>query len=736
MPAPYLKILSYVVKVGLLFLPLIAFIVSATMFFPYITGKNFAFRVIVEILLGLWIILAIFKREYRPATSPILYAVAITVLILSAAAMFGENPYRSFWSNYERMEGVVGHLHLFAYFLVLISVFKSIDDWKKMFYSLAATGAAMAVYGYAQFAGLIAISQQSGPRVDGTFGNATYMAIFMMFQAFLAIYLFLRAENRYWKILWAALFAIEAPVIFLTATRGAILGFAGGIILLVFLLSIFSQNRRAKFGAMGVIAGIAFLGGAFWLMRDTDFVKSNYVLSRFSGLSLHERTVESRFTIWGMSWEGFKERPLLGWGPENYNIVFNKYYDPKLWRQEPWFDRSHNVIFDWLITGGVLGLLAYLSIFGSALSMLWARYARERAVVGSVFAPAVFTSMFAAYFFHNLFVFDNLVSYYLFFTFLGFIHFYNATTDHEEADGRLQAGKIAFWQVMAATLVLFSMPVVMYFANAKPIQASRALLNALRDLNQQGSNVDLILKDFDKVFAYSTFGNGEAREQLSGYANNVVKSSLSNENKLRVLNKAIEEVSDQVNDNPYDARAYIVLASLYGSGGKTAEAIAFLNKALEVAPRKQQIYFLLADIYRSSGDAEKALEAAKTAYDLDTNFEQAAMVFAMFNIVNGKQDEADAILMRTFGSILLPNAQMVTAYALAGRYDRVRDTWLMLIESEPSNVQYRVSLAATYVQLKDYAKAIEALARAVDIDPQFKQEGERLINDIKSGKIQ
>ena len=62
-----------------------------------------------------------------------------------------------------------------------------------------------------------------------------------------------------------------------------------------------------------------------------------------------------------MSWQGVKEHPILGWGQENYIVLFNKYYDPKMYQQEPWFDRSHNVFFDWLVSGGILALLAYLS---------------------------------------------------------------------------------------------------------------------------------------------------------------------------------------------------------------------------------------------------------------------------------------------------------------------------------------------------------------------------------------
>ena len=75
--------------------------------------------------------------------------------------------------------------------------------------------------------------------------------------------------------------------------------------------------------------------------------------------------------IWQMSWEGFKERPIFGWGQENFLYVFAKHYNPKMWNQEPWFDRSHDVFFDWLVAGGAVGLLTYLSMFAALIYTLW-----------------------------------------------------------------------------------------------------------------------------------------------------------------------------------------------------------------------------------------------------------------------------------------------------------------------------------------------------------------------------
>ena len=129
----YTKVLVKVVRVGLFLIPPVALIVGGNffgkilllgvgdLFFPFITGKGFYFRIIVEIIFALWVIIALFDSRFRPRMTPVMWALGATLAILTLSTIFGENPYRSFWSNYERMEGLVGHLHLFAVFFVLNS---------------------------------------------------------------------------------------------------------------------------------------------------------------------------------------------------------------------------------------------------------------------------------------------------------------------------------------------------------------------------------------------------------------------------------------------------------------------------------------------------------------------------------------------------------------------------------------------------------------------------------------
>jgi len=113
------KILKSITFLGIFIIPFIPLIVSNSLFFPFITGKNFTFRIVVEIIFAAWVILAVTDKTYRPKKSPILYALGAFIALIALSDAFGINPFKSFWSNYERMEGWVALAHFFAYLYLL-----------------------------------------------------------------------------------------------------------------------------------------------------------------------------------------------------------------------------------------------------------------------------------------------------------------------------------------------------------------------------------------------------------------------------------------------------------------------------------------------------------------------------------------------------------------------------------------------------------------------------------------
>ncbi|KKW30805.1 MAG: hypothetical protein UY74_C0031G0003 [Candidatus Kaiserbacteria bacterium GW2011_GWC2_52_8b] len=234
------KTLRGIVLAGIFTLPFIILIVAQSMFFPFITGKNFTFRIIVEIITGAWLALALVYPKYRPRRSWILGVVAIFVLVMAIADAQGVYPFKSFWSNYERMDGWVTLIHVFAYLTVASSVINSEKIWRLLFQVTLGVSVFMGLYGFLQLTGHEALGQGGSAglssRIDATFGNPIYLAVYMLFHVFIATLLWLQmwharsAGKRLWPSLaYGAIIVIDTLMLFFTGTRGTMLASFVGV---------------------------------------------------------------------------------------------------------------------------------------------------------------------------------------------------------------------------------------------------------------------------------------------------------------------------------------------------------------------------------------------------------------------------------------------------------------------------------------------------------------------------
>ena len=231
-------------RTGVFFVPFVPLIIASSLFFPFITGKGFAFRIIVEIVFACYLLLALRRPEFRPKRSLILYGVLSFIAVVFLADAFAVNPFKAFWSNFERMEGFVTMIHLVLYFFVASSVLNTEKWWHRFFATSVGVSAFLGIYGILQLAGKIVINQ-GGVRLDGTFGNAAYFAGYMLFHIFLSLFLILRHRiPPVYKWLYGAAIALQVFMLIFTATRGAALGLIGGLSLAFLLVALFERNNR------------------------------------------------------------------------------------------------------------------------------------------------------------------------------------------------------------------------------------------------------------------------------------------------------------------------------------------------------------------------------------------------------------------------------------------------------------------------------------------------------------
>ena len=109
------------VLVGLtLITPLIT---SSAFYFPFITPRNFFFRIIVSIMILLYTVLIVKNPQYLPRKHIVWKFLLIFTGLMTLSSIFGGNFLYSFWSNYERMDGLITLYYLVAFFFVLYGSF-------------------------------------------------------------------------------------------------------------------------------------------------------------------------------------------------------------------------------------------------------------------------------------------------------------------------------------------------------------------------------------------------------------------------------------------------------------------------------------------------------------------------------------------------------------------------------------------------------------------------------------
>lgn len=733
------KTLRGIVLAGAFALPFVVFYVASSLFFPYITGKNLAFRIIVEIMGGAWLALALVYSKYRPARSWLLGLFALFVLVIAVADAQGAYPLKSFWSNFERMDGWITLAHLLVYLVVLVSVVNSEGLWRRLWKTSIDASLALSVYGLLQLGGVLAFGQATGAgllgRVDATLGNPIYLAVYMLFHIFMAALLWIEEKRERGRrmplplsVFYGSAIVLDTVALFFTGTRGAMIGFLGGVLTALLLYAVLSSGRSARMWAAGAFLALAIFGGALWAGRESAMVKEVGFLDRLASISLNDATVKARFINWSIAWQGVKERPILGWGQENYAIVFDKYYDPRMYAQEPWFDRVHNIIFDWWVAGGTLGLLSYLSIFGAALWAIW----RSRGET-MPFTPAeksILTGLLIGYFCHNFFVFDNVTSYILFVMLLGYIVWRShGASSPLLKHVPLREHTLPIVAALAALLVWGSA----WYLNAGALAQNRTLLAAL---GQRPGGIMENLDLFKQSIAYGSYGTQEAREQLIQAASRLAGTSVDLQTKQSFFETAAKEMSLQAQVSPLDARFPLFLGILFDSYGDHANAAASLARAHELSPRKQAILYQMAMNAEVAGDASGALTLLKQAFELETSNNDARALYAAALIRAGNDTLADKVLQPVIASGGAANQQVLAAYMTKKRYDKVIAIWNPYVVANPADQQGYLTLAAAYYGAGDSARAIATLEALKTAVPSVAADVDVLIGQVRSGKAQ
>lgn len=714
-------------------------------FFPYTFIKTILFYILVDLVFGVWMVLAVAQKEYRPRLSIGAGAVAVFLFFMGIASVMGVDASKSVWSDYERMFGFITWLHAGAFFLVLSSVVRKDVEWRMVWRVVLGTAAVIA---------LIAIWQGFTTSELGasTIGNAAYLSSYITPMFFL-VCMFALQEERFTKRVWLymGLLLLFSGALVFTQARAGIAGLLGGGGIGVLLFLFFGNPQEHTGGLrnsilkkwLGVMALFILMlfGSMVFLFPD----RVHQLPGPFAGLldfSLENRTTTGRFLVWNVAWEGWQDHVLFGWGPENFTIPFNTYYKPELYAVEPWFDRAHNFIFDIGTTMGIAGLLAYLGMFGAAFYMFIRKWKEG---ILPFWHMAMLGSLLGAHLVQNLFTFDTISSLLVIVLVLGYSHAYNINRFIPQTVGARELAKPRFVFVSGAMALILA-GTTGYFTAVKPLFANAAAHRGW-ELLRTGGGDETAIAEFEKSISYGTRYSVDARRFMAEYVFEFLKQGgrRPDVSMARLMEYAIEKMTENMAEEPENVKWVMYRGELYSlmaqkfdaSFAKQAEE-DFL-RARDMSPGRPQIYLELAQARKMQGDNGKAWEYIDYVIRQAPGFSFGHLNALILAIETGDttREAKEIEWLNATGD--LRNEVIRDAYFKRQRYKdaaHIQELFVASANAEPQTYpkSYRAvlykKLAALYKLAGDAEHAREAAMAVLTLDPTQKNEVEAFLQTL------
>ena len=732
MPSKFVvKIIIFLIFVVLVGTPL--FYLKASVY-PYILSKTLFFQSLVELLFSAWLLLVFFDKRYRPKLTPLTKSLLVFLAAIFVTSIFGVDFHRSFWSTYERMFGIFTIFHLAALALVISSLGDEIP-WRKLLYASLFTAALIDILSILQLNIKNLLLEEPVGRPGATFGNPTFFAGYLMFHIFIALYFLMERRRSKSKsilpyLFFAGSFILSLVVLFLTETRGDILGLVAGVLVLLVLFFFrppalsriegpdFGQILRRRWIYLYLIVLILGLGAAFWATRGSSVWSSIPGIGRFRDISASSPGLQPRLVALRSAWNGFLDRPFSGFGWDNFNVVYNKYYDPRtleLSYTETRFDKPHNFFMEDLATGGIVLTLAHLAL----LVLL----AVESLKLKDKYFGQIIVASTAAYFVRSLLIFDTIGPALILYVLLGFVDGRRKAEDSEERYAR-QNEKSGQTErkvnLLAACVSLGLALVVVWELNAPTAKASYWEFNAFMDLAHGRPREGIA--DFKKTLDFpSPYRWNFARD----FSTAITEAYFYNPDTIpkEAAWQAIREMEKVAREHPHDAYNHYALVDMYNQVSDL-DPDNFLNAAekeaaiaLKLSPNRQEVYFSLAKTKTLKKDYVAALDILKKALALsdkvpDAHFYYGVVAYADGDQVTGYKELKTAIAMgRKWKNFYEPRT-VADFFADSGHLDEAIDLYKKALDLGPAEVETKIKLGVAYFYANQYDLAKKYLKEA------------------------
>lgn len=392
----------------LFLVPFTLLVVDSNVLFPFITTKALIFRFLVSVAFIFAVWLYLINPGSFPKKNYFFIALVIFFIANILSTIFSINPYRSFWGNAERMEGLWSLFFYLSYLFLLITLFQFAPQKKKIIF--------ISILIVSTLISLIQINQafiEKINRPSATLGNATYIGFTNLLVIFLILFFLGETKNQIEKFSYLGLIVLNLVSLLSSQTRGSILGLLVGIFFIFVFYIIFGKFKTSKKLVFFIIGFFLILG--FYLLLKTDLALEITGVNRLAETLKNPLSVFPRIFAWKIFLDAFKAKPLLGWGQESLPVAFFAHFNPQIYLfEKAIFDRPHNKFVEVLVSTGIVGFISWILIF-----IAFVYYLLKQNF--SLYQKSVLFGLLFAYFGQSFSLFDMQASYLIFFFALSLI---------------------------------------------------------------------------------------------------------------------------------------------------------------------------------------------------------------------------------------------------------------------------------------------------------------------------
>jgi len=728
-------------------------------FSPPDWGKTIAFRIILSVLIFIFLCQFISSKKTDPDwlsqsekiafltnRRNIVFWLLIALLAINLlATIFSLDPNFSLWGSPYRSGGFVNFAFYIIFGLLAFLALKK-EDWQKVWNVAIATGVLVSLIAISQWQGLLEgflITYETRP--PSTLGNPIMLALYLLLLSFLTLPLVIKATPLYKKLLYSLAFFIFIFTILLTYSRAAYLGLAVGF--LYFILAYPFKKRAVSLTLKIAFLAILALGtcGVYYVNTQPklpDFIHQNKTLRLMAGrLSIEKALQDARISGWKVSWQALKDRPILGYGPENFAIGFDKHYDPSLQgiekmpgNFESWWDKAHNFVFDISVTTGIPALIIYLLLFGALFRQL--QKTKKKNPPQTLVCHSI-QAAFIGYLVANFFSFDTfsiylilflLISYTLHLSFLAV----SVLETSKPANKRIQ--RSAFLKLLLFILLVW----FLWSFNIKPFQIN-SQINIAGLMAKEGM-CNAAVQKMESILPEKSFLNNYSRLKYIEIINQCVEGKDLAEAK-DLTEKAVNVLEEATEIMPHYTRTWILLGQYNNllmenwQENREEQARTALEKALTLSPKRQEAFQELIKTELLAGNYQQAREKSEECIGLNERFNACYWLAGLSNIYLNDLGKADSFI-QTAAKMLYPAKtkgswlQLARAYIEIKNYDRLVQAYTALIKLEPDNPQHYASLAFVYKELGQIEEAKKTALKIIELFPEYKTQAEEFLETL------